>query len=431
MQGCNRLHTEGRPLARVPLRLRGEQVGWLVCCSTDTNSSLLGAAAYALEQGLRLESEVMDLSVEVVRVYEEQASLYAFTSKLGGAIDLDTICTRILEDVDAILGVQNAAIMLCGKSDGLLSTRFSRGRDQETALRFRAGITDGWLGEILAREDPATICDITGRPDLSFPYPVRSLLCVPLVTDGRGIGILVASDKLNGEEFWSHELKFMRVLASEAAAAIKKAQLYEEINELFMNTVDALASAIDAKDPYTYGHSRRVARLSVLIGEKLGMSRSETRDLELAATLHDIGKIGTPEVILRKPGRLTPDEMDRIRQHPEQGAHILANIAEFRELATWIRHHHEWFNGEGYPDRVAASDIPLQARILTIADTFDAMTSDRPYRKGMPAAEAVRIMEEFAGSQLDPVILGVFREIYTRGELGTISRLWSLGDAPG
>jgi HD-GYP domain-containing protein (c-di-GMP phosphodiesterase class II) len=119
--------------------------------------------------------------------------------------------------------------------------------------------------------------------------------------------------------------------------------------------------------------------------------------------------------------------MERIRRHPEQGAHILSNIVEFRELITWIRHHHEWFNGRGYPDRIAAGDIPLQARVLTIADTFDAMTSDRPYRKGMPPAEAIRIMEEFAGSQLDPDILKVFRDIQATGELGTISRLWSLG----
>jgi len=148
------------------------------------------------------------------------------------------------------------------------------------------------------------------------------------------------------------------------------------------------------------------------------MTRKEVRQVELAAILHDIGKIGTPESILQKPGRLTPEELERIHEHPVRGARILANISEFRDVISWIRHHHEWYDGNGYPDQIAAEDIPLQARVITIADTFDAMTSDRPYRKGMPGREALSIMEEFAGSQFDPHILQIFRTIY---EAGTIS----------
>ena len=252
---------------------------------------------------------------------------------------------------------------------------------------------------------------------MSFPYPVRSILCVPLVTDDKGIGMLVASDKLSGEEFWSQELKLMGVFALEAAASIRKAQLYEVIRALYIHTVEALASAIDAKDPYTFGHSNRVARFSLAICEELGMSRKEVRQVELAAILHDIGKIGTPESILQKPGRLTPEEMQIIREHPAKGAQILSNISELRDVITWIRHHHEWYDGNGYPDGIAAYDIPLQARVIAVADSFDAMTSDRPYRKGMTADVAIGKMEECSGSQFDPQLLQVFKTVCESGRL--------------
>jgi putative nucleotidyltransferase with HDIG domain len=212
-------------------------------------------------------------------------------------------------------------------------------------------------------------------------------------------------------------LKLMGVFALEAAASIRKAQLYEEIRALYIHTVKALASAVDAKDPYTYGHSNRVARFSVAICEKLGMSRKEIREVELAAILHDIGKIGIPENILQKPGRLSPEEMLKMREHPGKGAHILANIVELKDVITWIRHHHEWYDGNGYPDRIAADEIPLEARVIAVADSFDAMTSDRPYRKGMTADVAIENMGKCSGSQFDPHILRTFKSVCEDGRL--------------
>ncbi|HEY6838442.1 MAG TPA: HD domain-containing phosphohydrolase [Geobacteraceae bacterium] len=412
-------HSASNILARgAPLRLNGEVIGSLVPGpGGESKREALTAAAYCIENFLVHEMEVLDLSAEVVRVYEEQALIYSLTSKLGTEMDVESICRGVLEEADKILGVQNMAIMLYDEVSNELYTRLCRGRDCDVAVHFRADAANGSVAHILAKGEPVTICDVASVDGPSFPYPVRSVLYVPLVTDRRSIGMLLASDKLSGEEFWSHDLKLMGVLASEVAASIRKAQLYEEISELFMHTVEALASAIDAKDPYTYGHSRRVAQLSTAICEEMGMNRKETRNVELAAILHDIGKIGTPESILRKPGRLDPDEMETVRAHPEQGAHILSNISEFRDVIRWIRHHHEWYDGKGYPDRIAAEHIPLEARVIAVADTFDAMTSDRPYRKGMPSVEAIRIMEECAGSQFDPAVLDTFKKIFSEGKI--------------
>jgi putative nucleotidyltransferase with HDIG domain len=229
--------------------------------------------------------------------------------------------------------------------------------------------------------------------------------------------MLIATDKLSGEEFWSPELKLMGIFASEVASSLRKAYLYEEIKKLFLSTVEALATAIDAKDPYTYGHSRRVAQVSVAICAELGLTKERIRNVELASFLHDIGKIGTPESILQKPGSLRPEEYEKIKEHPAKGAAILSTIVELREIVTWIRHHHEWYDGSGYPDRIAAEEIPLEARVITIADAFDAMTTDRPYRKGMQPETVLKIMEQFAGVQFDPAILPAFARCIRQGTI--------------
>jgi putative nucleotidyltransferase with HDIG domain len=406
----------GTLLADMPVRHRGERLGTLAACiPVGEPAKELEAAAYCLEQFFNLETEIDDLSSEVVRVYDELSIIYSLSNKLGSEMDVDTICRRVLEEAERILSVHNLSIMLLDAISNELYTRMSTGRDRETAYSFRCSAGTGFIEHICRQGEPVTVCDIAADGRFSLPFPATSVLCVPLLSDKRMIGMLLACDKLSGEEFWSQELKLMGVFAAEVASAIKKAQLYEEINEIFINTVQALASAIDAKDPYTYGHSRRVARLSAAICEELGMLRKDIRQVVLAAILHDIGKIGTPERILQKPGHLEPAELEKIKEHPARGAQILSNIREFNNIIKWIRHHHEWYDGKGYPDHMSAENIPLEARVITIADAFDAMTSDRPYRKGMPANEALRIMNEFAGSQFDPRILTLFKQVYDSG----------------
>jgi putative nucleotidyltransferase with HDIG domain len=395
-----------------PISYNGEIIGTIRTAASVEN---MEAMAFCIENSLRLEMENLDLSAEIVRIYEDQAMIYSLSGKLGSEMDVESICRHILEEADKVLGARNISIMLLDPANNELYTGLCKGIDREAASSFRTDAVQGLIGRAFQIGEPLTICDVGAEGEQAFPYPVRSILCVPLVTDDRGLGMLVASDKLSGEEFWSRELKLMRVFALEAASTIRKAQLYEEIGALFIHTVKALATAIDAKDPYTYGHSRRVAGFTVAICKEMGMGRKEVRQAELAAILHDIGKIGIPESILQKPERLTSDEMLKMREHPEKGAHILANIVELQEVINWIKHHHERYDGSGYPDGLRGEDIPLQARVMAIADSFDAMTSDRPYRKGKPPKEVIRIMDEFAGSQFDPDLFSVFRTVCEAG----------------
>lgn len=415
-----------------PIRLMNDVVATLSVDDSrqgQGDRSMATAAAYCLESTLRLEAEIADLSGEIIRVYDELSLMYSLTNKLGSEMDVDTICRRVLEETEKILEVQNLSIMLLDNGSGKLRTRDCRGRDADAARDFTADMSSGFIGQVMRQGTPVTICDIMASEVISFPYPARSILCVPLVTDDRAIGLLLATDKLSLQEFWSRELKLMGMFAMEIAASIMKAQLYQDIKTMFINTVEAFASAIDAKDPYTYGHSRRVALVSMAICEELGMAKKQTGKVELAALLHDIGKIGTPESILHKPGKLQPEEFEKMKEHPGKGAEILSGIREFSEIITWIKHHHEWYDGRGYPDGIATEAIPIEARIITIADAYDAMTSDRPYRKGMPLHDVINIMEESSRNQFDPDILGVFRRLVHTGKLTAIEGAAEFPDA--
>jgi putative nucleotidyltransferase with HDIG domain len=185
----------------------------------------------------------------------------------------------------------------------------------------------------------------------------------------------------------------------------------QELEEAYVSTVKVLSAAIDARDPYTLGHSTRVARLSVKIGELLGFSHRELEDLEVACLFHDVGKIKTPDYILLKEGSLNPLEHHEMEEHAEHGAAILSRAKSLQKYIPAVRHHHEWFNGEGYPDRLGAPDIPLHAAIISVADAFDAMTSSRPYKMPRSREDALRELNRFAGIQFDPRIVSVFHQV--------------------
>lgn len=166
--------------------------------------------------------------------------------------------------------------------------------------------------------------------------------------------------------------------------------------------------ALDAKDHYTYGHSMRVAFYSISLGKEFGLNEEELYDLEMAALFHDIGKIGVPDEVLLKPSRLSEEEFLKMKEHPTKSWEILKDFDEFQEVAKFAKHHHERYDGRGYPDKLKGEDIPLFSRIILIADTFDAMTSTRPYRKGLPYEVAFKELEEFSGSQFDPKLVEAF-----------------------
>ena len=186
---------------------------------------------------------------------------------------------------------------------------------------------------------------------------------------------------------------------------------YERLEKAYLDSIQTLRYTVEAKDPYTRGHSDRVSEYSILIGRKLGLPEEDIKTLQVGGLFHDIGKIGIPDSILLKDARLTDDEYSEIKNHPSIGAHILCNAEVFKDIIPIVKHHHERFDGNGYPSRLAGKDIPYLARVAAVADTFDAMTSKRTYRNALPLDVVKAEIEKCSGTQFDPEIARVFLEI--------------------
>jgi HD-GYP domain-containing protein (c-di-GMP phosphodiesterase class II) len=191
-------------------------------------------------------------------------------------------------------------------------------------------------------------------------------------------------------------------------------------NDMFLGIARALAEAIDEKDPYTKGHSVRVNHLAVIIGRYLGLSREQMRDLQISSLLHDVGKIGVDDAILKKPGALSPDEFEVMKTHPERGAKIMGRIPKMKNIIPGMRFHHERYQGGGYPLGLSGEEIPLLARIIAVADVFDAMITERPYQKALPVPEAVDRINKMKNTNLDPQVVEAFTRAYGAGEFAEV-----------
>ena len=262
-------------------------------------------------------------------------------------------------------------------------------------------------------------------------------VCVPCLFKKELLGILILGKKISGRSFKREEINLFATLANDAAMALANARLienlerkvtevehlYEREHQLFLNTAVALAKAIDARDIYTHGHTERVTRYCLSIADELrNIPEPENNKhfkelLRITALLHDIGKIGIPDGVLNKKGRLNASERKIVERHPEIGASILLPIRELNEAARCVRSHQEWYNGNGYPDGLKKNEIPLISRIVSVADAFDAITSDRPYRKKKSAKKAAEEIKEYSGTQFDPQVVEVFLEEYRKGKI--------------
>lgn len=204
----------------------------------------------------------------------------------------------------------------------------------------------------------------------------------------------------------------------------KLTQYARELEEAYISTVKVLAAAIDARDHYTLGHSTRVAQLSVLLGQEIGLKQEELEELQIACLFHDVGKIKIPDDILLKKGKLRPPEWREMKRHPEYGAEILSKAPSLLKYIPAVRHHHEWYDGSGYPDGLKGEKIPLQAAIISIADVFEAMTSDRPYRKAFSEKEVLKTMYELSGKQFNPRLIRSFLRLVRKKRLRQATNLW-------
>ncbi len=231
---------------------------------------------------------------------------------------------------------------------------------------------------------------------------------VPLSIRGNIIGLLWIS-RLGTEHFFSpSEIELVSVLSGQAAAAIENARLYEKLEQSYLSMIVTLSGVVEARDLYTDKHMKDISEYSVEIARKFKLSDNDIENIRKAALLHDLGKICVPDNILMKADRLSEEELDIIKKHPSDGAKIIESVAPIREAREIIRHHHEYFDGSGYPDGLRGEKIPLGARIVAVADAFGAMTTDRPYRNALSVDEALKELKKFSGIQFDPQVVEIF-----------------------
>lgn len=248
---------------------------------------------------------------------------------------------------------------------------------------------------------------------------VRSVMCVPLRTTDQVLGALYV-DSLSGPgRFNEADLELLSAIGNQAGVALHRARLMSELERLLLDTIRAIAATIDAKDGYTHRHSERVALLARRLGTEIGLTHDELETVELSGLLHDVGKIAVPDAILNKAGRLTDEEFEEMKKHPAHGARILGNIQAPSVLAVLpgVRHHHEKWDGSGYPDGLEREKIPLLARLLGVADVFDALTSARSYRGAMPVDTAVEIIDRGSGSHFEPSLAALVVRLHKAGAL--------------
>jgi putative nucleotidyltransferase with HDIG domain len=341
----------------------------------------------------------------------ELATLYEMSRALGSTLDLDVLLDSVLDSALRIFNVDSGYVMLRDKATGGLDLRAWRGmtgvRPDDRAVRSSMSEWVVRQGRPLIFNPPQ---DDTAEGQVDSVTGALAALCVPLVSGEGVIGAICAGSRDRAYRFSSDDVRLLSTIANHVTIAIGNIELFTSLQEAYLATVRSLAAAVDAKDPYTRGHSDRVSLYAKAIAEKLELSSEQCTALEMAAYLHDIGKIGIREAILLKPGKLDAEEMGQMRHHPLIGANILRPVAFPWPIAPVVRHHHEHFDGQGYPAGLKGEEIPLLARILTVADAYEAMTADRPYRSGRDKEEAVQELHRCEGTHFDPRVVGAFIE---------------------
>ncbi|MBA4371506.1 MAG: phosphohydrolase [Thermodesulfovibrio sp.] len=353
------------------------------------------------------------MSNELQRKVQQLTTLMDLSSLVNSTLDTREIRRRAIEAATTLVNAETGSLLLIDESTGDLFFEVALG-DKGTILKqIRLAKGQGIAGWVADSGQPVVINDTRSDPrfyqdaDKKSCFETRNMVCVPVQTKERPLGVLQAINKNEGV-FDDEDKEILSALANQVASAIENANLYHELKETFYDTAQALAETIEKRDPYTGGHTQRVMDYSLEIGRMMELSPADMEELRLAAILHDIGKIGVRDSILLKNDRLDRDEAVLMNQHTEFGAEILEHVRKLRHIIPGVRNHHEKFDGTGYPDKLSGEAIPLVARIIAVADTFDAMTTDRPYRKALSRQAAVTELLKFSGTQFDKDIVGHF-----------------------
>lgn len=390
-----------------------------VACSPDISSprvTLAGEAIrHLIEHASSRETAVADLASQLCACYEELNVTYELLQSMASKVTEQEIGGALVARVAETLNCRRVSLLVLDEQQENLRVLASVGLPEE-ARNAVIPVKTSVAGKVLEEADPLLVEDICSRPDLaelsrgSYETGVFAVIRVPLRTQGHPVGVLAVTERNDSGDFTSHDCKLLEGLSAMGAASLMHCRLQRMVQEQMMSTIRALALAVDAKDHYTHAHSDRVSRFCVAAARRMGITETGLlREIELAGILHDVGKIAIPDAILSKPGKLTPEEHRHLIQtHVHVGAQIVAHVKGLENVAAAILHHHERYDGLGGPDGLRGDSIPLMSRLVAVADTFDAMTSDRPYRKALSLQVALDELARCSGTQFDPSVVAAF-----------------------
>ena len=413
----------GRPLTPIscdgggrmivaPVRSKERVSGLLLCCLDQGCQATGEVLGTILERLLEKEQQVQEQAVELEAVngtlaqsYEQLELLHRISEHLKVTQKPEVFFSRLCGELQGV--VESELLLALGKQDAN-----SPGGVCVLAHKGDLELAGGVLEQLWRRTEEAggilLDSDADGAFMHSWPGSVCNVVGVPIGRDRGMLGVLAAINRSGKEGFDCHDTRLLASVANESAVYLDNLHLYRNSQDLLMGSLKALTSSIDAKDRYTCGHSERVAVISRWLAEQLSLDAEQSHRVYLTGLLHDIGKIGVRETVLSKPGRLESSEYAEIQKHPEIGANILDGMRPMDDVAEGVLAHHERFDGGGYPHGSHGREIPLNGRIVMLADCFDAMISDRTYRKALPVSAADVEIRRFSGTQFDPDLSDAF-----------------------
>jgi putative nucleotidyltransferase with HDIG domain len=354
-------------------------------------------------------------------------TLMGLTHQLNASLDLEALLGTLILSVMGQLRVNAACLFLADdrESPTRLDASNFKGMKEDQARAIVLDYQGDFVRSLHAPggEDARPVRLASVEHDRGFEREVGLLyaagltLVSPVIMKNRLTAILAVGEKVSGQEFQAADLEMLRALSESAGIAIDNARLFKDLQEAYVSTVRLLVSRIEEKDPYTHGHTERVAAYSVGIARAFEFAPEEIQRIQFGAFLHDIGKVHTEDKVLHKPGALTEEEWKIVKMHPVRGAEMVRGVRFLERCVDMIRHHHERVDGKGYPDGLTGDEMTLAAKIVNVADAFDAMTTDRPYRAGLTVEQAVAQMTEKAGSQFAAEVVEIFVDALRSGKI--------------
>ncbi|MBE3599192.1 MAG: GAF domain-containing protein [Limnochordaceae bacterium] len=405
-------------------RYRTWEVRALTAFSYQASLALGGARLF--DETRRRAEELQQMYDRVSVAYRQLKAFQEIGMEIASSLDPAQVLRTVARYAAELTGSDAGAVFEYDPQEGVLAVTASHGVEDafvEGIRRARVRPGDGAIGRAVAERRPVQVADVESEPGYAFlhltrPQGFRSILAVPMASGEEMVGGLVVWRKEPGL-LDRGAVDWLVALAQQSTAAIRNARLFAALERAYDDTLEALTAALDVRDRDTEGHSRRVAALALAIAREMGLPTYALQALYRGGLLHDIGKIGIPDNILHKRGPLDDREWEIMRQHPLLGFRVLEGIQFLRDGATVVLHHHERYDGRGYPMGLQAERIPIIARIFAVADAYDAMTSWRPYRAPIPPDQAVEEIVRNSGSQFDPEVVQAFLRVIQAGQAAT------------